>query len=91
MFVPDPGFGTLLVGHFAAVASAEAFVFFGIVTVQCLVLSLLGPNVAQRAALTVQVLLVILLLQMPLLLPTQDSFIPGANGLPAWRAIPLAA
>lgn len=91
MFVPDPGFATVLVSHFVTVSAAEAFVFFGIVTVQCLVLSALGPNVAQRAALTVQVMLVVLLLQMPLLLPPHDSFIPGPDGAPAWRMIPLAS
>ena len=90
MFAPAPRFLTFAIGHFVTVAAAEAFVFFGIVAAQCLVLTLFGRNVAQRAALTVQVLVVILLLQMPMLLPGQESFAPGPDGVPGWRSIALA-
>jgi hypothetical protein len=90
-FGAGPGFVTLLASHLAAVGAAEAFVFFGIIAVQCVVLSAFGPSVAQRAAMAVQVLLVILLLQMPMLLPPGDAFLIGEHGAPGWRAITLAA
>jgi hypothetical protein len=91
LFTPAPGFLTFVLGHFLTVAAAEAFVFFGIVSVQCLVLSLFGVNTAQRAAVTVQVLLIIVLLQLPMLLPGRESFVPGVDGVPGWRSIQLAS
>lgn len=89
-FAGAPGFFGFALSHFAAVGAAEAFVFFGIVGAQCAGLSLFGPNAAQRGAVVVQVLLVILLLQMPMLLPPGTSFTLGAEGVPGWREIPLA-
>jgi hypothetical protein len=86
-FSKDLNFFQFAFGHFATIASAEGFVFFSIVAAQCVGLSLLGPNVAQRAAVTVQVLLVILLLQMPMLLPPGSSYALQADGAPAWRDI----
>ena len=88
-FSKDLGFVQFAFGHFATVAAAEAFVFFGIVAAQCIGLSLFGPNVAQRGAVAVQVLLVILLLQMPMLLPPGSSYLLQADGAPAWRDIGL--
>ena len=86
-FSPGHGFLEIATSHFVAVAAAEAFVFFGIVAAQCLVLSLFGPNVAHRAAVVLQVGLVILLLQLPMLLPPGHSFAVSTDGTPGWRAL----
>ncbi|MEO5895237.1 MAG: hypothetical protein ABIS06_06015, partial [Vicinamibacterales bacterium] len=69
---------------FATSAGAEAVVFFGIIALQCALLNIAGAAVAQRRAVVLQIALVVILLQMPLLLSTLTG-----SGIPA--GAPLAA
>ena len=60
-------------GHLLTTAGAEAVVFFGVVLLQCVVLNTVGPAVAQRLAVVLQVAMVVALFQMPIILPLLAS------------------
>ncbi len=62
------------VAHFVALVALDAFAFFSIVALQCILLNVVGRAAAQRLALVLQILIVIAVLQAPLL--------PGNAGRP---------
>lgn len=74
----------VLIANLVAVGGAAAVVFFGILAVQCAVLSVAGPDLAHRIAVVVQIVAVVLVLQMPLLLPGRDLFIGIGQAPPPW-------
>jgi hypothetical protein len=78
------GFIRVALCHFLSVAAAESFVFFGIVALQCALLNVTGPSTAHRLAVVLQVALIVTVLQMPMLLPSGDSFAITAAGAPVW-------
>ncbi|MBA2306450.1 MAG: hypothetical protein H0W08_28000, partial [Acidobacteria bacterium] len=80
------GFVRVAVAHFLSIAGAEAFVFFGILTVQCALMSLAGPRVAHRLAVVLQIILIVTVLQMPMVLPPGSSFAINHQGVPGWSA-----
>ena len=85
------GFLRVAVSHFLAVAAGEAFIFFGIVAVQCALLNLTGPSAAHRVAVALQIVLIVTVLQMPLVLPAMRNFVLTADGTPLWAAMTSAA
>jgi hypothetical protein len=85
------GVFTRTLAHFLAVAGGEAFVFFGIVAVQCALLNVTGPSTAHKVAVVLQVLLIVAVLQMPLLLPTLSNFVLDADGAPPWANLMSAS
>jgi hypothetical protein len=82
-FLPD-GFAGAALAHFLSFGAAEAFVFFGILAVQCALLNLTGPRAAHRLAVAMQIALIVTVLQMPMVLPPGQSFAAAADGSPAW-------
>ena len=78
------GFFGVTIAHFTTVAAAEGFVFFGIVAIQCALMSLAGPAVAHRLAVVLQMAIIIIVLQMPMVLPSGASFAVDATGTPLW-------
>src|SRR5262245_54523312 len=58
-----------IAAHFATVALACAFVFFALITAQCLLLLLFGRRAAQAASVTFQVLFAVGLVQLLYFLP----------------------
>jgi hypothetical protein len=74
----------VVVANFISMGGAAAVVFFGILVVQCAVLSVAGPDLAHRIAVVVQVSAVVLVLQMPLLLPGRDLYVVAAGAAPPW-------
>jgi hypothetical protein len=81
------GFGGVAVSHFVSVAAGEAFIFFGILAVQCALLNLTGPSTAHRVAVGLQILLIVTVLQMPLVLPTLPNYVLSGNGTPLWAGM----
>jgi hypothetical protein len=75
------------VSHFLAVAGAQAFIFFGIIAVQCALLNVTGPSAAHRVAVVMQVLLIVSVLQMPMVLPNGANFGLDAQGVPRWAGM----
>lgn len=55
------------VAHFVSLVALDAFAFFTIVALQCVLLNVFGLTTAQRLALVLQVAIVIVLLQVPVL------------------------
>ena len=87
----DEGFMRVAMAHFLAVAGAEAFVFFGIIAVQCALLNVAGPRAAHRLAVVLQIALIVTVLQMPMVLPPGTAFVPGEDGTPGWaQTIPAS-
>lgn len=78
------GFLRITAAHFLTVAAAEASVFFGILAVQCALLSVAGPVAAHRLAVVLQMAIIITVLQMPLVLPVGSGFALNAAGVPGW-------
>jgi hypothetical protein len=78
-----PG-GLVLVANLIAVGGAAAVVFFGILAVQCAVVNVSGPDLAHRIAVVVQIVAVVLVLQMPLLLPGRELYIVTGGAPPGW-------
>ncbi len=66
-----PSFAFTTVGnpaaHFVALVALDAFAFFSIVALQCVLLNVAGRAAAQRLALVLQILIVIAVLQAPVL------------------------
>ncbi len=81
------GMFSVLISHFLAVAGGEAFVFFGIVAIQCALLNVTGPSTAHRVAVVLQVLLIVAVLQMPLVLPATPNFALDVDGTPKWAGM----
>ena len=81
------GFLNVAISHFLTVAAGEAFIFFGIIAVQCALLNITGPAAAHRVAVALQILLIVTVLQMPLVLPTMPSFALTADGTPLWAGM----
>ena len=73
VFAGGRGMAEVVTGHLLTTAGAEAVVFFGVVLLQCVVLNTVGPAVAQRLAVVLQVAMVVALFQMPMLLPLLAS------------------
>jgi hypothetical protein len=71
------------VAHFVALVALDAFAFFSIVAVQCVLLNVFGRIVAQRLALVLQVLIVVVLIQVPVLPANHRGPGAAAEG-PAW-------
>jgi hypothetical protein len=82
-YLPE-GFGPVALAHFVSASAAEAFVFFGVVAVQCALLNLAGPIAAHRLAVVMQIVLIVSVLQMPLVLPPGSAFVLDVGGGPAW-------
>jgi hypothetical protein len=65
-----PSFVFVLVGnpiaHFIGLVGLDAFAFFSIVALQCVVLNVVGRTTAQRFAIVLQLVIVIVMLQLPL-------------------------
>ena len=78
------GFLGVSAAHFASVSAANAFVFFGVVALQCLLLNVTGPTAAHRLAVVLQILMIVTVLQMPMVLPPGGSYALDANGIPGW-------
>lgn len=78
------GFFGVTAAHFTTVAAAEAFVFFGVVALQCALMSVAGPAVAHRLAVVLQIGIIIAVLQMPMVLPGRTAFALDASGSPLW-------
>lgn len=81
------GFAGVAISHFLAVAAGEAFIFFGIIAVQCALLNLTGPSTAHRVAVVLQILLIVTVLQMPLVLPSGANFALAEDGTPRWAGM----
>lgn len=84
-------FWRILAGHFAAVAGAEAFVFFSVVAIQCALMRVAGPSAAHRVAVGLQMVIIITVLQMPMLLPARSAFALNDAGAPLWSGTMSAA
>lgn len=78
------GFVRVAVAHFVAAAASQAFMFFGIVAVQCALLNLTGPSMAHRVAVALQIVLIVTVLQMPLVLPAVPNYALSESGTPLW-------
>jgi hypothetical protein len=78
------GFIRVAAAHFLAVAAGQAFVFFGVVAVQCALLSVAGPVTAHRLAVALQMIIIIVVLQMPMVLPPGTAFALNDGGMPGW-------
>jgi hypothetical protein len=78
------GFAGVAAAHFLAVAAAQAFIFFGVVSVQCALLSVAGPVAAHRLSVALQMAIIILVLQMPLVLPPGTAYALDGSGAPMW-------
>ena len=78
------GFLGVAFGHFTSAAAAEGLVFFGIVAIQCALLSIAGPAAAHRLAVVLQMVIIITVLQMPMVLPPGTSFALDTTGSPVW-------
>lgn len=81
------GFFSIAFSHFLAVAAGEAFIFFGIIAVQCALLNVTGPATAHRVAVALQIVLIVTVLQMPLVLPTMPNFALTQDGTPLWAGM----
>jgi len=86
MTLMPEGFFGVAAAHFTAVAAAEGLVFFGIVTIQCALMSVAGPSAAHRLAVVLQMAIIITVLQMPMVLPPGTSFALDASGSPLWAS-----
>lgn len=84
VFGAPGGFVRNVIGQFIAIAGIEAAVFFGIIGVQCAIVSAVGPTLAQRLAVIMQMLIVVLTLQLPMLLPPRDAFRLAEGVAPGW-------
>jgi hypothetical protein len=86
----DPGWmPRAMLAHLAATVMASGFIFFGLIALQCGLLSVLGRGAALRVAVVLQTLLAAALLLMLLVLPHLKGRIdthPGAE----WMASPIA-
>lgn len=71
------------VAHFIALVTLDAFAFFSIVAVQCILLNVVGRAAAQRLALVLQIAIVVAVLQVPVL-PASPRSAAGAGALAAW-------
>ena len=80
------GFFGVASAHFVTVAAAEGLVFFGIVAIQCALMSVAGPSAAHRLAVVLQMAIIITVLQMPMVLPAGTSFALDASGSPLWAS-----
>ncbi|MDQ3489083.1 MAG: hypothetical protein M3468_15310 [Acidobacteriota bacterium] len=80
------GFSGVAFAHFISVAAAEGLVFFGIVAMQCALMSVAGPAAAHRLAVVLQMAIIITVLQMPMVLPAGTSFALDASGSPLWAS-----
>ena len=78
------GFFGVAAAHFISVAAAEGFVFFGIIAIQCALMSIAGPAAAHRLAVVLQMTIIIAVLQMPMILPAGTAFALDASGSPLW-------
>jgi hypothetical protein len=86
------GFLRAVTAHFLAVAAAEAFIFFGVMAVQCALLSVAGPAAAHRLAIVLQMAIIMTVLQMPLVLPAGTAYALDEIGRPLWAdtlSVPL--
>ena len=83
MFGAPGGIVGTVLGHFVALSGLQAFVFFGILAAQCVVINLLGTTLAHRVAVLLQMLTVVVFLQVPLILPPREAFLMTPSG-PAW-------
>jgi hypothetical protein len=89
-FSDDAPGALVLAANLITVGGAAAVVFFGILAAQCAVLSIAGPDLAHRIAVIVQIIAVVLVLQMPLLLPGRDLYIASGGVAPPWTQTPAA-
>ena len=80
------GFLGVAFGHFVSAAAAEALIFFAIVAIQCALMSIVGPSLAHRLAVVLQMAIIITVLQMPMVMPAGASFSLDASGSPQWAS-----
>ena len=80
------GFSGVAAAHFTTLAAAQGLVFFGIVTIQCALMSVAGPSAAHRLAVVLQMVIIIAVLQMPMVLPAGASFALDPSGSPLWAS-----
>ncbi len=71
------------VAHFVALVALDAFAFFSIVALQCVLLNVAGRAAAQRLALVLQVAIVVALLHAPVL-PASPRSAAGPGAFAAW-------
>lgn len=84
-------FPAIVLRQFVVFAGAEGFVFFGIIALQCLVLSAAGPATARQVTLLIQIALTVAAMQIFVALPPSEAFVPDATGTPPWVESPLAS
>lgn len=88
-FSQHEGFFRILGGHFVNVLAAEAAVFYGLLTTQCLVWMVLGPRSALRAATVLQCATVVAIMQIPLIATT--TWHVWSPRMPLWGIMMFAA
>ena len=69
--------------HFIGLVALDAFAFFAIVALQCILLNVVGRVAAQRLAIVLQLVIVIVVAQLPIL-PTSPRSEANFAGAAAW-------
>lgn len=69
--------------HFIGLVAVDAFAFFAIVALQCILLNVVGRVAAQRLAIVLQLAIVIIVLQLPIL-PSSPRSGAGFDGAATW-------
>ena len=73
-------------GHLVATISASAFSFFSIIAMQCVLLCVLGRVAVQRAAVVLQIVFGVLLIEMVFFLPQVGKGLGDGNLKPDWMS-----
>jgi hypothetical protein len=71
------------IAHFIALIALDSFAFFSIVALQCVLLNVFGRATAQRLAIVLQLAIVIVVLQLPMM-PTDPRASAGFSGATTW-------
>jgi len=85
------GFVGMSLAQLAAALAGALTTFCGVIALQCIVISSLGRAMAQRAAVVIQVLFAIALVQMIVFLPSLGRSMKDGNLAPDWLSSPAAA
>lgn len=71
------------IAHFVGLVALDSFAFFAIVALQCVLLNVFGRATAQRLAIVLQLAIVIVVLQLPMM-PTNPRAEASFGGATAW-------
>jgi hypothetical protein len=90
-YLEPGGFIGMSLAQTAAALAGTLTAFCGVIALQCVVITTLGRAMAQRAAIAIQILFAIALLQMIVFLPAIGRSMKDGNMAPDWLSSPAAS